>query len=206
MLSKDAMVLIVGVIILAIALTGVVLWEPDEEEQQETLTSYTLKWEENDRIITLDSGQINDRNDVNLETTIDTANLMKVEFSLQWTDDYEGQRRNFSDLFHIDISAPGGTTATFYPGSSDQGWTSPLIVKAVLNEIPSDVTINATDMDPVTAAIENNTTENGRGDWTVNINVDIHRPLWALLRNRNDDYTLTLNYTYYTPLVEELSD
>ncbi len=59
------------------------------------------------------------------------------------------------------------------------------------------MTINTTDRNTVDELLAENASQNGMGNWVVTLNADIKKPLWVVLKNRGDDYTVTITYKYY---------
>ena len=197
MVSKDVLVVTAGIAIVAIALIGVFSYEDEYEESETEWTHYTIKYNEMSHELASETGQIGVQDIISHTGSIDVKNLTEVCFEVSWTDRYPGRIRSFSDNFMMEITHPSGTIVDYFVGTPSNSTKSPLIIKANLRETPSGITINTTDQDLINTSLLENTSENGIGKWTANLEVDIQKPLWMVLKNRRDDYTIKITYTHY---------
>jgi len=202
MVSKDVLVVAAGITIVAIALIGVFSYEDEYDESDDIdWTHYIIEYNPFSQEATTETGEIGDADTLAHTETIDAHNLTEIRFEVSWTDGYTGRIREFSDNFIMRITSPSGTIVDYVGENPSNSTQSPLIITAKLKDIPQGSMINTTDREQVNRSLQENTSENGMGKWTVNLEVDIEKPLWIILRNRRDDYTLKITYTYYKATV-----
>ena len=202
MVSKDVLVVAAGIAIVAIALIGVFSYEDeyDESDDKEWI-NYIIEYHTVSQEATTETGEIGDTDTLSHTESIDTHNLTEIRFEVSWTDGYTGRIREFSDNFKMKITSPSGTIVDYFMENPSNSTQSPLIITAQLRDIPKDSMINTTDRDQVNRSLQENISENGMGQWTVNLEVDIEKPVWTILRNRMDNYILKVTYTYYKATV-----
>ena len=197
MVSKDALVVIAGIVIIAIALIGVFTYEDEYQEDSEDWERYAIQWMEATRELTSETGTLFESDPVTLSETLDVRNVTEIRFMVSWNDDFTGRLRNFTDIFTMTVSEPGGAQVEYYAENPASSGDSPLIITGFLGEKPDAIQVNSTDDSHVREILQENTTENGMGGWTVTLDVDIKKPLWKVLRNRGDEYMVTITYKYY---------
>jgi hypothetical protein len=95
------------------------------------------------------------------------------------------------------ITPPSGTIVEYFMENPSNSTQSPLIINAKLKDTPKGILINSTDKDRVNSSLQENISDNGRGKWMVELEVDIEKPIWTILRNRMDDYSLKITYIHY---------
>jgi len=202
MVSKDVLVVAAGIAIVVIALIGVFSYEDEYDESDDRdWTHYIIEYNPFSKEATTETGEIGDADTLAHTETIDAHNLTEIRFEVSWTDGYTGRIREFSDNFIMRITSPSGTIVDYVGENPSNSTQSPLIITAKLRDIPKGSMINTTDREQVNNSLQENTSENGMGKWTVNLEVNIEKPLWIILRNRMDDYTLKITYTYYKATV-----
>jgi len=202
MVSKDVLVVAAGIAIVAIALIGVFSYEDeyDESDNKEWI-NYIIEYNTFSQEATTETGEIGNTDTLSHTESIDAHNLTEIRFEVSWTDGYTGRIREFSDNFKMKITSPSGTIVDYFMENPSNSTQSPLIITAQLRDIPKDSMINTTDRDQVNRSLQENISENGMGQWTVNLEVDIEKPVWTILRNRMDNYILKVTYTYYKATV-----
>jgi len=201
MVSKDVLVVATGIAIVAIALIGVFSYEDEYEESDREWTNYIVEYNTFSQELTTETGEIGDTDTLTHTESIDVYNLTEIRFEVSWTDGYSGRIREFSDNFKMKITSPSGTIVNYFMENPSNSTQSPLIINANLRDVPKGSTINTTDMDQVNESLLEKISENGMGKWTVDLEVDIEKPVWVILRNRMDNYTLKITYTYYKATV-----
>jgi|GEM_PF-4590155 len=201
MVSKDVLVVAAGIAIVAIALIGVFSYEDEYEESDIEWTNYIVEYNTFFQELTTENGEIGDADTLIHMESIDAHNLTEIRFEVSWTDRYPGRIREFSDNFKMKITSPSGTIVDYFIKNPSNSTQSPLIINANLRDIPKGSMINTTDRDWVNRSLQENISENGMGKWIVDLEMDIEKPVWMVLRNRMDDYTLKITYTYYKATV-----
>ena len=197
MVSKDILVVAGGVVIVAIALIGVFYYDGEDVESSGEWTVYTIHWRENTQELLLETGTILDQDAVTLSKTLNAYNVTEVKATVSWEDRYPGRLRDFTDILMMTITPPGGTSIEYFPGNPSNGTVAPLIITAALGEKPQDITINTTEWNTVSEILAENTSQNGMGNWAVTLDAEIKKPFWVVLKNRGDEYTVTITYKYY---------
>lgn len=202
MVSKDVLVVAAGIAIVAIALIGVFSYEDEyKDSDDEEWINYIIEYNTFSQELTTETGEIGETDTLTHTQSIDAQNLTDIRFEVSWTDRYPGRIREFSDNFKMKITSPSGTIVDYLMENPSNSTQSPLIINAKLRDIPKDSMINTTDRDQVNRSLQENISENGMGKWAVNLEVDIEKPAWVLLRNRMDAYTLKITYTHYKATV-----
>ena len=202
MVSKDVLVVATGIAIVAIALIGVFSYEDEYDESEDTeWTKYIIEYNTFTQELTTETGEIGDTDTLTHTESIDVHNLTEIRFEVSWIDRYSGRIREFSDNFKMKVVSPSGTIVDYFMENPSNSTQSPLIINAKLRNIPKGSMINTTDRELINSSLEENISENGMGTWTANLEVDIEKPRWMILRNRMDAYTLKITYTYYKATV-----
>lgn len=202
MVSKDVLVVAAGIAIVAIALIGVFSYEDEYDKSDDAdWMNYIIEYDSFSQEATIETGEIGDADTMTHTETIDVHNLTEIRFEVSWTDGYAGRIREFSDNFKMKITSPSGTIVDYFKENPSNSTQSPLIITAKLRDIPNGSMINTTDRDQVNKTLQENTSENGMGQWTATLDVDIEKPVWIILRNRMDAYTLKITYTHYRATV-----
>jgi hypothetical protein len=200
--KRDKMVIFVGIFILIIALIGVMYEEKEytEAREEEKKIKYAVTWEE-DTGGFKEAGTAMRGEATTITVPITQEGLMHVEFTLEWSDTLSTGILipwNWSDMLEIAVDAPGTSEFSSNPVG---GYTSPLILTATLGEKPGEMRVNATNETELHSIISSYITTDGVGDWNADITIQ-PKPF---IFDRGNDFTLTVTYTYYTPLYRELS-
>ncbi len=187
MVSKDMMVAIAGIVILVVAMAGIFSWEgeyaPSEGEKEKT---YLIRWGESRGAMPAEEKWTGDGEPTTITKSINEKNLTMVEFELSWEDDHPGLIFSYLDNLKMKITSPSGKV---YSKNDTSG---SIEITAYLGEKPEDMSMKATSMDKVNLTLENYTSENGIGEWKIEISVDAKG-----LFDRGNDWKLEVSYSYY---------
>jgi hypothetical protein len=100
----------------------------------------------------------------------------------------------------MSVSAPD--TVQFSGSSTVSGTTSPLIVDAMINAIPSSVQVNASNVSAVRDMIEEKyMPSTGSGVWQTTIGISTK----PFLLDRGNDMTVLVHYSYFEPTITEVA-
>ncbi|KAA0002305.1 MAG: hypothetical protein FE048_04095 [Thermoplasmata archaeon] len=201
--KRDKMVVFIGFLILVIAIIGVMYEEKGYTEagKKEEKITYAVDWEEETTSFQ-ESGTVMKGEETTLTYSIDQEGLIEVEFRLEWSDNLARGFLipwNWSDIIDMKIDAPGSVEFSSNPVS---GYKSPLVVKAKVGDIPSTMTINATNETEAWNIVSSYITKNGMGDWNAHISIKT-KPFFF---DRGNDFTLFITYKYYSPTLREISE
>jgi hypothetical protein len=161
---------------------------------------YTVTWQEQYPPAIQHSHELTQRQPLLIEDNILQENLTFIQFELTWEDNREGILRNLSDKLTLNINPPPGTQVKFQPTDTLEGYDSPLRITALLNNIPSDITLPDFGMDEVSQKIKDYTASNGKGVWEINLSIDARS-----LFDRGNEILLVVTYGYYEALIGEES-
>jgi len=201
--KRDKMVVFVGFLILVVALIGVMYEEKGytEAAKEEKKIMYAVEWEEGMNGFQ-EEGTVTKSEATTLTYEINQEGLTEVEFRLEWNDNLATGiiiPWNWSDLIEMKVSGPGGVVFSSNPAS---GYKSPLVIKAEIGEVPSSMTINATNETEVWNIINPYITTKGMGTWNAEISIK-PKPFFF---DRGNDFTIYVTYKYYTPEVRKISE
>lgn len=190
MVSKDMMVAIAGIVILVVAMVGIFSWEgeyaPSEGEKEKT---YLIRWGERNGILSAEEEWTGDGDTTTIIKTINEKNLTMVKFELSWEDDRPGRIFSHLDNLKMEITSP---TEKVYSKNDTSG---SIEITAYLGEKPEDTEIKGS-MDDVNSTLENYTSENGIGEWKIEISVDA-KPHFLWFGDKGNDWKLEVSYSYY---------
>ena len=190
MVSKDMMVAIAGIVILVVAMVGIFSWEgeyaPSEGEKEKT---YLIRWGESRGAMPAEEKWTGDGEPTTITKSINEKNLTMVEFELSWEDDHPGLIFSYLDNLKMKITSPSGKV---YSKNDTSG---SIEITAYLGEKPEDTEIKGS-MDDVNSTLENYTSENGIGEWKIEISVDA-KPHFLWFGDKGNDWKLEVSYSYY---------
>lgn len=196
MVSKDMMVAIAGIVILVVAMIGIFSWEgeytPSEGEKEKT---YLIRWGERNGILPVEEDWTGDGEPTTITKTINEKNLTMVKFELSWEDDRPGRIFSRLDTLKMKITSPTGTDVEFHPSDSKNDTSGSIEITAYLGEKPEDTEIKGS-MDEVNSTLKNYTSENGIGEWKIEISVDA-KPHFLWFGDKGNDWKLEVSYSYY---------
>lgn len=202
--KRDKIVVAAGVIIVIIALIGVMYHQEDvsSAEKTEKQFAFNVNWDK--KIVTLPGeGQVSKGGTSSENFSISKRGLGSVTVTLEWTDDWDASGIilpwNWSDMLSLQVSAPSGVR--FSGSSSASGYSSPLTVTAAIGDKPNSLMLNASNMSEAESIVEDqHMSSTGTGDWTATIGIETK----PFLLDRGNDYTVTLEYTYYEYSIEQV--
>ncbi len=194
--KRDKIVVAAGVVIVIIALIGVVYQQEDTSsaEEMEKQYAFNINWDK--KTVTLPGeGHVAKGGTSQENFTISERGLGSVTVTLNWQDDWASGfiiPWNWSDTLSLRVSGPSGVS---FSGSSEaSGFSGPLTVMADIGEKPDSVQLNASNMSHAEEIVEEQyMSRTGTGDWTATVGIDTK----PFLLDRGNDYTVTLEYTYY---------
>ncbi|PKK86499.1 MAG: hypothetical protein CVT48_00755 [Thermoplasmata archaeon HGW-Thermoplasmata-1] len=201
MVSKNTIVGIVGAVILTGALAGIMYYENSTFEgtpYENPADAYAITWKEASGSMADETKTGADGTATAVTRAIEVRNLKSVTFELSWTDDESAM--SGSDELVIKVTAPSGATATYTPGQSASGTSSPLTVTANLNEMPENVILEAESEADAKAKAGG---DNGSGIWTIEVTVNVNSALPMLPIDTGNDWTLKTSYAYFDPVAEK---
>ena len=194
--KRDKIVVAAGVIIVIIALIGVIYHEEDvsSAETMEKQYAFNVNWDK--KTVPLPGeGQVSTGDTSRENFSIFQRGLSTVTVTLDWSDDWASGfiiPWNWSDMLSLQVSAPSGVS--FSGSSSASGYSGSLAVMAAIGDQPDSVQLNASNMNVAEEIVEDRyMSSTGTGDWTATVGIDTK----PFLLDRGNDYTITLEYTYY---------
>ncbi|MEA2053875.1 MAG: hypothetical protein U9O96_01980 [Candidatus Thermoplasmatota archaeon] len=201
---KDRIVVLVGIVILIIAIIGVLYHEKEYTEAERTVEKYAYNVDWNEKTVDLrEEGYVAKGKTTNYTYSIDRSGLTQIEFKLEWSDNLARGfiiPWNWSDTMDMRISAPS-SSIKFSGPSSASGSSSPLVVKAVIGDVPHSMQIDAANETEVYEILNSeHISEEGKGSWTADIDITTK----PFLLDRGNDFTLCVTYTYYEPVITKV--
>jgi hypothetical protein len=212
--KTDKIIAIIGVLILIIAGIGIFLYVGTEETTSTEPTQekvYDVTWEKHTGTMPSISGfagkkvTYTDPFEVNAEGQ--GSVITQVDVLIIWKDDVVSRILKMGkDTLTANINLVGGEPKTHTSKGSSDNTTAPLIFDSI-NSAPADMTGFISE-DEAWAAIDNQYANKNKASFETEITVKTGekfgiRPLKLLrfLKDKGNDFTLEITYTYYTPIV-----
>lgn len=206
--KNDKLIIIIAVAVIVVAGIGIAAYNPPEDNGTSTSgiggsQTYDGTWETHTKTVSVDGEYYAGKGaPYSNEIKIDHENIVKVTVKITWTDDstYGILRTKGADTLTAEVTYKG-TTDTW---ESVENGTNEFFYK--INSLPYDTTIDA---DNEQDALDKLEAEYGTDDsltFTIDVSVQpgekIFRPL-KYLRDKGNDFELTITYEYYTASVTE---
>ena len=203
--SNDKIIIIVGIVVLVVAVIGIALYvQPTPETPTTPATNqgadtYEITWKEQSGSLTDISERALTKTPYEGKIKIPVGNIKSITFNLSWVDDRALLKRFGLDTLAIEITTPDGKT---FSGSAK----SAKITKAGNVEITVPVNTNIPSNDPITATSQSDATNQIQDilnnkwmnkDITVTVSVQVGEKILKRLRDKGNDFTLQVEYTYY---------
>ncbi len=201
--KRDKIVITAGVVIVIIALAGVMFHEEDVSSAEKTEKQYAFNVNWDKKTVALPGeGQVSKGGTSSENFTISKMGLGSVTVTLDWTDDWASGfiiPWNWSDTLSLQVSSPSGVS--FSGSSSASGYNGPLTVMADIGDKPESVQLDASNMSEAEEMVEDQyISGTGTGNWTATVGIETK----PFLLDRGNDYTVTLEYTYYEYTIEQV--
>lgn len=190
--KKDTIIGIVGTLILLVAMVGVFRYEAS----QGAGSSFAVDWPVSETAAAALTGRTTEGESQQDGVAIDRANLTKVSFVLEWTDDVQGSA---PDRFNLTVVAPDGTTR------SAEGDAGEVVVtfEGLGNPPPGVQVLGANEAEVSARMARQYSTNGGAGTWNVTIKLltagDQNAPVGnlAIQADNGNDWTLTPRLSAY---------
>jgi hypothetical protein len=201
---NDKIIIIVGVIILLIAGVGVALYSSPKVETNSTITTepttFPVNWEDRTGTLPSVSKFVNKGEPYSFTFMINQTNVKTLSFHMTWVDDKALLKRFGLDTLALSITTPDGKTASFSEKSQKKTKAGEFIVN-----------VSGTDSQPSVSTITGNSTSDASArlraalrkndpwvgkEFNVIVTVTIGERLLKF-RDKGNDFTLKMNYTYY---------
>jgi hypothetical protein len=211
--KSDKIIAIAGVLILIIAAISIVVLYSPEKVEEKTISeekTFYVTWEENTGVTSI-SGSVSkkapyaDPITVTVQPTDLVGVLTNVKIQLVWTDKvtYRGIFSKGKDTL----------TAYIYPTGDQPGQPDVTVGKGNssfdfgINSVPTSGSVTAIDIDAANGKIKGEFSGKDTASFDTKITIKygekLRRPL-KYLKEKGDDFDLTITYTYYSPVVTEV--
>jgi hypothetical protein len=210
--KNDKIIAIAGVLILIIAAVSIVVLYSPEKEVENAISeekTFYVTWEENTEVIPI-SGHVGKKTPYTepITVTAPSTNLVgvltHVEIQLTWKDavTYRGILSKGLDKLTANIYPTGSESSEAVVTTGQGNFSMPFEI----NSVPMLNQVTATDIDAANSKIQGNfsgkDTASFDTELTIKYGEKLRRPL-KFLKEKGDDFKLTITYTYYYPVITE---
>ena len=208
--KNDKLIIIIAVVVIIIAAIGLAAYSPPDDDDttngKDSIKTYNVMWETHTKTVNLEGELYAGKNSpFSEEVTIGDENIVKVNIEISWEDDsvYGIFMRKGEDTLTADITYNGATETweSVYNGTYEFSYS--------INSIPYETSVEAeTEAEALEKINEEYTTDDSL-TFTIDVNVQTGEKIFRLLkfiRDKGNDFMLTITYEYYYPTLTEEND
>jgi len=205
LLKNDKIVISVGIIILLVSAVGIFTWKDTGERKAippitPTEKTYKITWAEEDITLPTKSEFTSKNEPTTLTIPLDRDLITSVEFRLTWKDDKAFLGMFGKDALTLKVTSPSGEEKEDSQKAKEGNIT---LTFSGLNSKPSISEVKADTLSDAENEIQKYITSEGKGDWKVEISVNVGELL--KFRDKGNDWELQVTYHYYEPQFAEVS-
>ena len=205
LLKNDKIIISVGIIILLVSAVGIFTWKDTGERKAippitPTEKTYKITWAEEDITLPTKSEFTSKNEPTTLTIPLDRDLITSVEFRLTWEDDKAFLGMFGKDTLTLKVTSPSGEEKEDSQKAKEGNIT---LTFSGLNSKPSISEVKADTLSDAENEIQKYITSEGKGDWKVEISVNVGELL--KFRDKGNDWELQVTYHYYEPQFAEVS-